>query len=103
MDLRLHSVLLEPKYFKEMRLQTRGEFGGLGFVVGMRDGNLTVMKVLKGTPAQRSGIRAKDVISRIEEQSTINMDVQDAVDRLRQAGRALGPTSPARASGWPVP
>jgi carboxyl-terminal processing protease len=78
-----HSVLLEPKYFKEMRLQTRGEFGGLGFVIGMRDGNLTVMKVLKGTPAQRSGIRAKDVISRIEEQSTINMDVQDAVDRLR--------------------
>jgi carboxyl-terminal processing protease len=49
----------------------------------MRDGNLTVMKVMKGTPAQRSGIRAKDVISRIEEQSTINMDVQDAVDRLR--------------------
>jgi carboxyl-terminal processing protease len=41
------------------------------------------MKVMKGTPAQRSGIRAKDVISRIEEQSTINMDVQDAVDRLR--------------------
>jgi len=78
-----HSVLLEPKHFKEMRLQTRGEFGGLGFVIGMRDGNLTVMKVLKGTPAQRSGIRAKDVISRVEEQSTINMDVQEAVDRLR--------------------
>src|SRR5512137_1709196 len=78
-----HSVLLEPKNFKEMRLQTRGEFGGLGFVIGMRDGNLTVMKVLKNTPAQRSGIRAKDVISRIEEQSTINMDVQEAVDRLR--------------------
>jgi carboxyl-terminal processing protease len=78
-----HSVLLEPKHFKEMRLQTRGEFGGLGFVIGMREGNLTVMKVLKGTPAQRSGIRAKDVISRIEEQSTINMDVQEAVDRLR--------------------
>ncbi len=78
-----HSVLLEPKHFKEMRLQTRGEFGGLGFVIGVRDGNLTVMKVLKNTPAQRAGIRAKDVISRIEEQSTINMDVQDAVDRLR--------------------
>ncbi|HQR30326.1 MAG TPA: MXAN_5808 family serine peptidase [Anaeromyxobacteraceae bacterium] len=78
-----HSVLLEPKHFKEMRLQTRGEFGGLGFVIGVRDGNLTVMKVLKNTPAQRAGIRAKDVISRIEEQSTINMDVQEAVDRLR--------------------
>jgi carboxyl-terminal processing protease len=78
-----HSILLEPKYFKEMKLQTRGEFGGLGFVISMRDGNLTVVKVLKNTPAARAGIRAKDVITKIEEQSTINMDLQDAVDRLR--------------------
>ena len=78
-----HSVLLEPKYFKEMKLQTRGEFGGLGFVISMRDGNLTVVKVIKNTPAARAGIRAKDVIVKIEEQSTINMDLQDAVDRLR--------------------
>jgi carboxyl-terminal processing protease len=78
-----HSILLEPKFFKEMKLQTRGEFGGLGFVISMRDGNLTVVKVLKNTPAARAGIRAKDVIARIEEQSTINMDLQDAVDRLR--------------------
>jgi carboxyl-terminal processing protease len=78
-----HTTLLEPKYFKEMKLQTRGEFGGLGFVIAMRDGRLTVVKVLKGTPAQRAGIRAKDVITKIEEQSTIEMDLQDAVDRLR--------------------
>ncbi|BDG02733.1 MXAN_5808 family serine peptidase [Anaeromyxobacter oryzae] len=78
-----HSVLLEPKFFKEMKLQTRGEFGGLGFVIAMRDGNLTVVKVLKNTPAQRAGIKAKDVITKIEEQSTINMDLQDAVDHLR--------------------
>ncbi|WP_242396159.1 MXAN_5808 family serine peptidase [Anaeromyxobacter oryzisoli] len=78
-----HSILLEPKFFKEMKLQTRGEFGGLGFVIAMRDGNLTVVKVLKNTPAQRAGIKAKDVITKIEEQSTINMDLQDAVDRLR--------------------
>jgi carboxyl-terminal processing protease len=78
-----HSILLEPKFFKEMKLQTRGEFGGLGFVIAMRDGNLTVVKVLKNTPAQRAGVRAKDVITRIEDQSTINMDLQDAVDRLR--------------------
>src|SRR6266508_2719404 len=78
-----HTVLLEPKYFKEMKLQTRGEFGGLGFVIAMRDGNLTVVKVLKGTPAQRAGVKGKDVIQKIEEQSTINMDLQDAVDHLR--------------------
>jgi carboxyl-terminal processing protease len=78
-----HSILLEPKMFREMRLQTKGEFGGLGFVIAMRDGNLTVVRVLKGTPAQRAGIRPKDIITRIGEQSTVNMDLQDAVDRLR--------------------
>jgi carboxyl-terminal processing protease len=78
-----HTVLLEPKFFKEMKLQTRGEFGGLGFVIQMRDGNLTVVRVIKNTPAQRAGIKPKDVIQKIEEQSTINMDLQDAVDRLR--------------------
>jgi carboxyl-terminal processing protease len=66
-----------------MKLQTRGEFGGLGFVIAMRDGNLTVVKVLKNTPAQRAGVKAKDVITKIEEHSTVNMDLQDAVDRLR--------------------
>jgi carboxyl-terminal processing protease len=78
-----HTVLLEPKAAKEMKVQIRGEFGGVGFVIGMRDGNLTVMKVLKGTPAQRAGIKAKDVITRIDEQSTVNLDLQEAVDRLR--------------------
>jgi len=78
-----HTVLLEPKFFKEMKLQTRGEFGGLGFVIAMRDGRLTVVKVLKGTPAARAGVRSKDVITKIEEQSTVEMDLQDAVDRLR--------------------
>ncbi len=78
-----HTILLEPKTSKEMKLQTRGEFGGLGFVIGMRDGNLTVVKVIKNTPAQRAGIKPKDVIARIDEQSTVNLDLQEAVDRLR--------------------
>jgi len=78
-----HTVLLEPKLSREMKVQTRGEFSGVGFVIGMRDGNLTVVRVLKNTPAQRNGIKPKDIITRIDEQSTINMDLQDAVDRLR--------------------
>ncbi len=97
-----HSVLLEPKYFKEMKLQTRGEFGGLGFVIAMRDGNLTVVKILKNTPAQRAGIKAKDVISKIGEQSTVNMDLQDAVDRLRgKPGTAVAIT--VQRAAWPEP
>ncbi|HEX9241247.1 MAG TPA: MXAN_5808 family serine peptidase [Anaeromyxobacter sp.] len=95
-----HTILLEPKYFKEMKLQTRGEFGGLGFVIAMRDGNLTVVRVLKGTPAQRAGVKAKDVIQKIEEQSTINMDLQDAVDRLRGKPQTKISITIARA-GWP--
>jgi carboxyl-terminal processing protease len=97
-----HTILLEPKYFKEMKLQTRGEFGGIGFVIQMRDGNLTVVRVIKDSPAQRAGIKPKDVIQKIEEQSTINMDLQDAVDRLRgkpQTKVAITIMRPA----WPEP
>ncbi|MGC4115176.1 MAG: MXAN_5808 family serine peptidase [Myxococcales bacterium] len=78
-----HSILLKPDYFKEMKLQTKGEFGGLGFIIQMKEGNLTVVRVLKGTPAQRAGIKSKDVIQRIGNESTVNMDLNDAVDRLR--------------------
>jgi carboxyl-terminal processing protease len=94
-----HSILLEPKMFREMRLQTKGEFGGLGFVIAMRDGNLTVVRVLKSTPAQKAGIKPKDVITKIGEQSTVNMDLQDAVDRLR--GRpATRVAITVQRSGW---
>lgn len=78
-----HSILLKPDYFKEMKLQTKGEFGGLGFVIQMKESNLTVVKVLKNTPASRAGIKPKDVITKIGEESTVNMDLNDAVSRLR--------------------
>ncbi len=97
-----HSILLDPKMFREMRLQTKGEFGGLGFVIAMRDGNLTVVRVLKNTPAQKAGIKAKDVIGKIGEQSTVNMDLQDAVDRLRGKPATRVAITVQRA-GWPEP
>ena len=78
-----HSILLKPDYFKEMKLQTKGEFGGLGFVIQMKESNLTVVKVLKNTPAMRAGIKPKDIITKIGEESTVNMDLNDAVSRLR--------------------
>jgi carboxyl-terminal processing protease len=80
-----HSVLLEPRAYQEMKVRPRGELGAVGLVVAMRDGNLTVVRVLKNGPAQRGGIRPRDTITEIDEQSTVNMDVQDAVDRLRGA------------------
>jgi len=78
-----HSWLLKPDNYKEMKLQTRGEFGGLGFVISMDEDRLTVRKVLKNTPAARAGIRKGDHIARIDDESTINMELSEAVSRLR--------------------
>src|SRR5262249_33946362 len=78
-----HSVLLEPTLYAEMRLNTRGNFGGLGIVIGIRKGALTVLKPMPGTPAWNAGIKAGDRIVRIEKESTVNMMLNDAVNRLR--------------------
>ncbi|MBH2006354.1 MAG: PDZ domain-containing protein [Myxococcaceae bacterium] len=85
-----HSVLLEPKFSKEMKLSTKGEFGGLGIVVGLRDGVLSVISPLEGTPADRAGLKALDRILRIDESSTVNLALDEAVDKLRgQPGTAV--------------
>ncbi|MCE9667341.1 S41 family peptidase [Myxococcus stipitatus] len=78
-----HSVLLRPELYREMKLSTKGEFGGLGFVIQMREGNLTVVKVLPKTPAHRAGIQKDDRIKKIGEESTVNMDLNEAVSKLR--------------------
>lgn len=78
-----HSVLLRPELYREMKLTTKGEFGGLGFVIQMREGVLTVVKVLPKTPAFRAGIKKDDQIVRIGEESTVNMDLNEAVSKLR--------------------
>ncbi len=78
-----HSVLLRPEMYREMKLTTKGEFGGLGFVIQMREGVLTVVKVLPKTPAFRAGIKKDDQILRIGEESTVNMELNEAVSKLR--------------------
>lgn len=78
-----HSILLRPELYTEMKLSTKGEFGGLGFVIQMREGVLTVVKVLPKTPAFRAGIKKDDQILRIGEESTMNMELQQAVGKLR--------------------
>ncbi|HVE87131.1 MAG TPA: MXAN_5808 family serine peptidase [Myxococcales bacterium] len=78
-----HSVLLRPDLYREMKLTTKGEFGGLGFVIQMKEGNLTVVKVLPKTPAHRAGIKKDDIIRKIGEESTVNMDLNEAVSKLR--------------------
>ena len=78
-----HSVLLNPKVYNEMQTQTGGKFGGLGIVIGIRDGFLTVISPMDDTPAARAGIKSRDRIMRIEDESTINMSLSDAVSKLR--------------------
>ncbi|MCC7381609.1 MAG: PDZ domain-containing protein [Deltaproteobacteria bacterium] len=78
-----HSVLLKPEDFAEMKTSTKGEFGGLGIVISVRDGKLTIISPLDGTPAARAGLKAMDVIARIGDVSTVSMPIEEAVQRLR--------------------
>jgi len=78
-----HSVVFPPKDFTEFKIGTSGKFGGLGMVVGLRDGMLTVISPIEGTPAFRAGLKSGDKIIAIDEDSTINMSLQEAVNKLR--------------------
>ncbi|MGB5284372.1 MAG: MXAN_5808 family serine peptidase [Polyangiales bacterium] len=78
-----HTILLTPDLFAEMQTSTRGEFGGLGIVISIRDGHLTVIKPMEGTPAFKAGLQRGDRIVKINEESTLNMPLSGAVTRLR--------------------
>lgn len=78
-----HSVLLSPKIFEEMQAANRGSFGGIGIVISVRDGNLTVISPMADTPAGRAGFRTGDRIVKINDESTVNMPLDEAVSRLR--------------------
>ncbi len=78
-----HSNFLTPKIYKEFRVGTSGKFGGLGIVISIKDGFLTVISPLEGTPAYSAGIQAGDRITQIDDESTINMSLTDAVNKLR--------------------
>ncbi len=78
-----HSTFLNPDENKELQVDTRGEFGGLGIQIGIRDEVLTVISPLEGTPAQRMGILAGDRIVEIEEESTRGITLKEAVKKLR--------------------
>jgi carboxyl-terminal processing protease len=82
-ELDAHSSYLDKKASKEMAIQTQGEFGGLGITVGMRDGALTVISPIDDTPAFKAGVKASDIILKIDNKATINMTLDEAVSLMR--------------------
>ncbi len=82
-SLDAHSNYLSTKNFAEFKISAKGNFGGLGIVIGLKEGELSVIEPIEGTPAQRAGLKANDRIVQIGEESTINMGLNEAVDKLR--------------------
>ena len=82
-NLDSHSTFMDSKSYKDLTVETKGEFGGLGISVGMKDGALTVIAPLVGTPAFRAGVKAGDIILKIDDQATIGMTIDDSVKLMR--------------------
>jgi carboxyl-terminal processing protease len=78
-----HSVFLSPDAYAEMNLSTSGYFGGLGIVISIRDQALTIIRPMPDTPAGQAGLKRFDRITMINNESTLNMPLDDAVKRLR--------------------
>jgi carboxyl-terminal processing protease len=78
-----HTNFLQPSAFSNMREKQQASFFGLGILVGIRNGKLTVITPIEGTPASRLGIRAGDVIQRIEGEATDKLSIDEAVSRLK--------------------
>ena len=78
-----HTTYMPPEAYKEMQVQTSGKFGGLGIEISIRDGVLTVISPIEDTPAFNAGIQAGDKILKIEDDSTLDISLTEAVSRLR--------------------
>ena len=78
-----HSQYLDADAFKDLQVNTHGEFGGLGIEVGMEDGFVKVVSPIEDTPAYRAGIQAGDLIVKLDDTPVKGMTLSDAVKRMR--------------------
>jgi carboxyl-terminal processing protease len=78
-----HSSFLDPRTYRTMRARQEGSFFGVGIIISMREGKVTVIAPMAGTPAAQKGLRAGDVISAVEAELTEELTLDEVVDRVR--------------------
>jgi carboxyl-terminal processing protease len=78
-----HSAYLDADAFKDLQVGTQGEFGGLGIEVGMEDGLVKVVSPIEDTPAYRAGVKAGDLIFKLDETPVKGLSLSDAVKKMR--------------------
>lgn len=82
-NLDAHSAFLSEKAFKNMQADTSGQFGGLGITVSIKDGALTVISPIEGTPADKAGVKSGDIILKIDGNTTLGTTIDEAVSKMR--------------------
>ena len=78
-----HSSYMDAKSFRDMQVQTRGEFGGLGIEVTMEDGLIKVVSPIDDTPASKAGILANDIITQLDDEQVQGLTLNQAVEKMR--------------------
>ena len=78
-----HSAYLNPKHFRDMQVQTRGEFGGLGIEVTMENGVVKVVSPIEDTPASKAGLQSGDLITALDKEQIQGLTLQEAVEKMR--------------------
>src|SRR5919107_164255 len=78
-----HSSYMDSKSFRDMQVQTRGEFGGLGIEVTMEDGLVKVVAPIDETPAAKAGVMANDIITHLDDDAVQGLTLNQAVEKMR--------------------
>lgn len=98
-----HSAYMTPEMYKEIQVETKGEFGGVGIQIGIKDNRLTVIAPIEGTPAYRAGIKAGDYITKVNDEETKALTLMDAVQKMRgPKGTNVALTVEREGSGAPL-
>ncbi|CAM2789871.1 S41 family peptidase [Helicobacter burdigaliensis] len=82
-NLDAHSAYLDEKKFEELKIQTNGEFGGIGITIALKDGGITIIAPVEGSPGDKAGLKSGDIILKINDESTLSMSLDDAVNKMR--------------------